>query len=358
MKTTKIAWLCFAAIAITACKKENAGQNVPLTGNSPVNMQKIEQKPIEISQEKTLAMVLKFKSDAAAHEGRANARLVRDSIPVDSSIFVLEAALNYDFDAAADSAYDPGTDSTQVSLRYNSQSGKIAPGDLEGAYEQLTNAVVAIGRANGGVKVRAIDIEAFVVDDRTIQLKAKVLQILSFSRNPCIYSSTANASPYWQYYMAVYAGSGTPPVPPRPDAVTILNGLLNCQQLRACVTGESVYYTNLVTITKSSISTNAPQYGVNPTNPNPSALFSSPWMTQQAMYTTYVALTPSQINNYRSGCNALISSSTPSGKVNIHNQIMQFSSSDQSISPPKWCVYWKMNILYGTNAGCRILPSR
>src|SRR5690606_7229674 len=105
--------------------------NKETSASTQVKGEKVIQKMYDLTQEEILEIVKDFKGiDQAA---QPYSRLMDDdSLELDSSIFVVEAALNFDYDYNGEELYERSVEQFQVDLPVT--NGKVSNDDLESVY--------------------------------------------------------------------------------------------------------------------------------------------------------------------------------------------------------------------------------
>lgn len=130
-------------ITFAACKKDKPVEQVgtvPDTQQSGRNY--IKQNFIEISAKNSYKMIAELKN-YGKNQNKTSNLIAADSVRLDSAIYVLEAALNFDFDDAQDTiSVLLDTDTTSYVISYDESNGKVKSEDLEDAYVNLKNQII------------------------------------------------------------------------------------------------------------------------------------------------------------------------------------------------------------------------
>jgi hypothetical protein len=137
----------------------------------------IPQKMFNVSTKETLRAIKKFKNLEVTQQNSQQRLVEQDSVSLDSSIYLVEAALNYDFDFVNQNeeiAYEtaPGQTS-EYTIPITKVNMKVGSDDLEGVYIELSNYIESI--INDSVKVKIIDLESYLMENNTVTYRATVI---------------------------------------------------------------------------------------------------------------------------------------------------------------------------------------
>lgn len=236
--------LLFGAVA---CKKNETTpplQQQGLEANTPSNV--VQQKTYDLNYIQTNAVVTSFKNqfNSLAFNKNTNNNV---TLALDSSIWILEAALNSDFDS------DKGDNEVyhdSLSITSPINNGAITAFDINKVYSDLKNSINQVLSTDKAIEL--IDVSAKILDN-TIKYQLDIVLFNkgnSFKKGPpftlaCdpFYTETAAPSRLAPVMPNIYnhflACSGLPAL----DAPTIIMGKLNNCGLTLCAFG---YFTNIV----------------------------------------------------------------------------------------------------------------
>jgi len=235
-----------------ACRKDN--EIVKETSDSQFTRGfEIKQKTYNISSRQTREIIERFKNSDQQKSKTENSAGTgvgsADSLAIDSALFVIEAALNFDltYRFFNDSNYRFVVDSCEITMPSNTNNNKVRGANLEAAYNKLADSPST--SINETKKLFFTDISAYGGECGNVILHAfTAYKILTFVV-PCSVPSTPNI---WSADSTFYTSLGSGWVV--PDALTALNQRLNCVYVtRPCY---SAYYrTNIVFGTNYKTST-------------------------------------------------------------------------------------------------------
>jgi hypothetical protein len=208
--------------------------------------QLIPQKSYDVSSEVTNAAIKRFKASVKSHQQTTNnsqARLLATDVSLDSSLWVLEAALNYDFDEFIDNTnyqrlrYD-SVEYTYVAI-LDDEDMIVESDDVEAAYNDISSYITNNVLNTTNVKVEAVDIEAYIDPGvGAVVFKAIIAPVLTSVTNPCS-SFPSNAS-YDRPNLLPFCGGSTP----SGDGPGLVQARLNCISSLNCGVSDG-YYSNI-----------------------------------------------------------------------------------------------------------------
>src|SRR5882762_1646256 len=179
MKKEKLLALCvLASLAFGACKRD-AVEKLPadLSKSEQGYRHNVHQKMYDISEERTMAAIQTLR-------GAANTRLISDdSVRVDSSIWVLEAALNYDQDGVDDNNYDFETFTQTFDVPANESDLMVCSNELEQTYQILGDNIRS--HTDPEHKIQVVDVEAYFTSANVITYSAQFAVSYIYLANPC-----------------------------------------------------------------------------------------------------------------------------------------------------------------------------
>ena len=285
----------------------------------------IPQKAFRYSPEQTLKAVKYFKHVEVAPENTQQRLVEADSISLDSSIYLVEAALNYDFDFYPDTPfYTADVETSEYTIPITKANYKVNSDDLEDVYLELSTFISEV--INDSTKIKIVDLEAYDVYNNQVTYKA----IITKYKGPRM---SYNCSPIINGAYADWKGVGN--TINSPLAIDVLSYYMNhCDyQISGC---PNIFYTNV-----------GNQVYDGQIIAQPSVLY----VTVPNYYTfdnTFLSAT--QIVNYRSSCVSLANSGLSQYTLNHivasvvfsveHNWISGFGSAFTQN-------FWKMTVTYG-----------
>jgi hypothetical protein len=295
-----------AIIALAYCRKDSmtdlpAGAKIPGQHAS----QKVQQKMYPVSPEQVATIVENFKNPSQSLLVEA------DTIPIDSSIFVLEAALNYDLDWSRDDNYDTEDFTATIDVPVNEQKQTIGRNDLEQAYMVMGDQIRS--HITPEQKVEIIDIDASIIGPNTLTFSAAYVIQNIFTGSPC------GAVPQngQLFYTSLGAMNAISPslqncaAPATIDGEAVLNQKLNCMRYMGCTSqggaGYAYYNVGINYITSG---------GNVAYNNYPTLLFANQmhnnctWCNTPAVD---LQLTPTQLNTYLSNLNTYTTTTISAG---------------------------------------------
>lgn len=325
-------WMVASAtliLAISACKK---GERTPPLGNcNTVQSEQLgdkkpyPQKMLEIKTEQAIKLIENFKAGIySQNNSLSQARLVEaDSIQLDSSIFIVEAALNYDFDySIADTAFTTlPTDTSEFTIPITKVNQKVNSDDLEGVYLQLHNHIEAL--INGRTKVKVVDLEAYI------------------SNNQVYYRAYIIRDFYWMTVKDCmnFVQSEYPDEFCFPNSATsvIAYKLHNCKFLPC----PYAWYFNVSSLYVTNNNNSSNYSGI--------LYYNSPiyYSSGGPNWCDYTQLNPSQLTAYVNNIETYVNSVKPIGKSVASIDLHSYKTPNTSIGWNYVTVYWYMNVYYG-----------
>jgi hypothetical protein len=281
---------------------------------------KIEQKFIDLSDKQSHDLINRFKISATSRLGQPGT-----SLPIDTAIYVLEAALNNDFDWDLHTGKEvlPLDSIVYCCVGFGSDatSPMISSSDLENAYTTISAYVSS--RVTHLVKVRVIDIQAaYSADGAGIEFKAMIILIANNLPNPCTpFAAGVTASQAKADYTTVFC---TTPV---LDGPPLVKQKLNCTVLNHSCRG---YYSNVITISPS---------------PGGWFYFSCPWANRCNPTTS--TLNGTTLNSRRSTLMSSAIANKPATSEIISQNVTGFATSVLCACPNDWFHVWYHDVTYG-----------
>jgi hypothetical protein len=182
MKTTKLIVLAATAmLAMAACRKDKTTSLInPTIRPTKADFvddrsRPVTQKTYNLSSSEVIKVIKKFKHLEEANPNNNQARLIEaDSVKIDSAIYVLEAALNYDFDYNSENAGDQLMDINQQNVEITIPIARInvtlSSNDLEDAYTEFSEEISAFITSTDKIKV--INVSAYLVGNNQVTFVA------------------------------------------------------------------------------------------------------------------------------------------------------------------------------------------
>jgi hypothetical protein len=350
---TKILTACVLTLAlVTSCKKPQS-VNPALESTTETTEQpgrhKIEQKKYDLTSEQTNEVIKKFKGIKGENEKNLQARLIEaDSVAVDSSIFVLEAAINFDFDEIMDQSYKSGKLSTEFSIPISSDGRKVNSNDLESLYGSVTDYLMA--NTTEYIRAQIVDIAAYTTNQGQVTYQVEVATFDLRSSPPCA-AISVGSSPYLLAFQG-FGCSGNP----ANDATTLMNQNIKCTFLPApCTYG--IFYTNVVSINTNQSNLFSSWSGLYLSSSNAFLFSSTPLTTSQHCNAAHKTLTASQVNSFLSNGKAQMTSYLPSTPANMIIASGGYTPKSLLMAPlggSYYKVFWDLNAVYGVK-NCRVV---
>jgi hypothetical protein len=335
---------------VMSCKKPQSAN--PIFENKTetteqAGKRKIEQKKYDLTSEQTYEVIKKFKSIKGKDEKNIQGRLIEaDSAAVDSSVFVIEAAINFDFDEIMNESYKSGRLSTEFSIPVSSDGQKVNSNDLEELYGSLTDYLITNTTAD--IRAQIVDIEAYIADETNVIYHVEVVTFDLRSSPPCAPISVSG-SPFLSAFQG-FGCSGNP----ANDATTLMNQNIKCTFLpTSCYYG--TYFTNVISINTNQNNLFSSWSGLYLSSSNSFLFSSTPLTTSQHCNATYKTLTASQINSFLSGGKSQLLAnipSTPSNMIIALGAYVPKSWLIASGSGSYYKVFWDLTAAYGVK-NCR-----
>ena len=173
MKTKHIILSTFVAITVVlACSKTKAPPHNEFNSvnkpNSKSNLKIVSPKNYYINSSQCNEIVNRFKIEAKRENNPAGRLIELDSIALDSANWVIEAALNFDFDVQLEGGYEYWrTDTIEKIISINDDNFKVSSDDIEAAYisfcENLNDSV------SSNFKMRFVDLDSYIYEPGTSQ---------------------------------------------------------------------------------------------------------------------------------------------------------------------------------------------
>ncbi|GAB4208994.1 MAG: hypothetical protein Fur0023_21000 [Bacteroidia bacterium] len=335
MKKTSISLALIGGIFFSACKKENqeVKNNEPAVKPNASAIE-IKQKIIVAPHTLIVGKIKEFKNNK-----NKNVALYKTSsapnISADSALWLLESALNYDFDVNT-TDYNYLNDSTGYIISL-SGGDSITLSDLNVVYAYF-NSYIA-GKINSNKLVKIIDVYAYKSNNQiTISASIVFSETTTGNRTESVCDPYSNITARWSYPL-----TNTPPFTyctnytTNNDGPTLCNIKLNCTQYNPPC--NPYFFTNVVTYTFD-----------NMTNQYPNALFYFTGPGSFNVVCTVPVLTDVQLNNYINGCKTLAISNIPStpGYI-ITNYSVNATMYVQPPNPPHGgysILWWYLKVTY------------
>jgi hypothetical protein len=238
-------------LTVMACNKKNTTP-FPADRQSNANKgieestilqrkEKVEEKMYNLTPEQIRSLISSFTTGTDLHQSNARSFMPESNLLPDSSVWVLEAALNYHFDRDPKD-HEVSVDSVEFSAPLTLMNGAVwvSPSDLKNVYNQFKSSIAQL--AAGPKKIKIIDITA-TIENGQINYKGSVV----------LYIGTAvpNCSPFpvgtlGKFSSGLYSGYGCSgsSAPDGPAMVT--KKLNNCYRFPLSC-GNSYYWVNVST---------------------------------------------------------------------------------------------------------------
>jgi hypothetical protein len=251
----------------TSNQVENGGQT---------DLRELKQQLYMLSSEKCTPLIVSFKD--FAHAQNLQSKVESSTLAADSSIWLLEAALNYDFDQAPTSNTLSDSCSYEIDLL---GPNSVNSNDMVNAYNYFYGYISQ--NVNSQKQVKVIDLMGYVNGNKLIYRAHIVYFIPTEAKvmGPC--DSYTSGGGYWNACTS-------------PDAIPLTEVKLNCTAYDPGCSG-SWYWTSIINTPFSNQNgaySSSLYYVASTTN-------TCPWLT----YTT--------INGYITGCRNLGTSNHPGG---------------------------------------------
>lgn len=311
-------------------------QNQGLEVNAPSN--EVQQKTYDLNYTQTNAVVTAFKNQflVATHKKTSSQTV----LALDSSIWILEAALNSDFDS------DKGTNDVfhdSLSIISPINNNTISTENIGESYLSLKDMITQKKSTDKGVQL--IDVNA-IIDTNTIIYKLDIIFYNNSNGHKLISSPTLACDPF---YTETAAPSNLSPVMPNIynhflacsglptlDAPTIITSKLNNCGITFCPFG---YFTNVTTKNFSAYTYPSDLYIRNSMVPADFCL------------TSNLIIGTSQLNTYRTNIKNLATSNIPVSPANM--SIRNYEIAYQEDFTPCGCganqkfqPIWKLKVKY------------
>jgi hypothetical protein len=349
-----VAFTAVITIFMTACKKEGLpspiGQQNSESGSFArqyPGMKHLKQANYYLTEPECAGVIRKFKKQETPNGSSLAKLITADSVALDSAVWVLEAALNYDFDYEVQEDYSHSFVSLEVNIGINDVKMSVSSDDLETAYEDLTVYINAHLAADADKKVELVDIESYLLDSQpnTVVLKMTVAFINSLLFQCSSAPFGTNTSTRWcAYYKNNWFGSWGCSYPgvANSDATSRLTDHLNCRSPydATCAGYSGFYYINV----------NSNSYHAHVANSTFSgALFlgsyyANSWYCNSSNAWSF-EIGASAANTYYTNCLTLAASNAFPGLKHINTSV----TSDRWWSSPlvAWRLAWELNSYWG-----------
>lgn len=321
-------------LTLVACNKKNVTPP-PQDKTADAELGRVEEKMYNVNF-KQIKSSVNFLT--VTDESSAKNFMPQSNLPPDSSLWVLEAALNYHFDKTPKGDHEVFLDTVQFSAFLTTlENGAVwvSPADLKKVYDQFKLSITQLSA--GPKKVKIIDIKA-AISEGQIHYKGAVILYIGTTKSNCEPFTTEKAA-----WSKPFMGPGfCCPATTLPDGPTLVAKKLN---------GCPLY--NLDCVAQSWINVNSVWFdGWNNNTP-------STWFPNSGNLFYYwkngsltvcngicISLTAGHLNNYVSGCKALAATTplTP-GFVTANYYIGAYSQKHNNVS--SYDGGWQMQVTYG-----------
>ena len=291
----------------------------------------------DLPTEQTTALIKTFKKELTSS---ANLRSAQTSLALDSSVWLLEAALNYDFDSPKTTEIGY-TDSLKFTTPITNNT--INGSNFGTAYSALANLLSQ--KINATTKIQVIDVTATIEEDAIVYACNVTLFHTTNGQRiaiPCDPFTSETASPSKfptvlpSYSNAFLSCSGNPTL----DGPTQVEIKLNSCSFPSC--SNSYYYTNITTSNFSGFAQG---------------------IYQSSLYYRVIAsagdyclnankiITAAQLNTYKTGANNIATANKPLVPAGL--QILNTYDLSLKINGNVCCswpryAYWNLAVQYGT----------
>ncbi len=318
-------------LVATACNKSGI-THPSSTENSAVQVKKVVEKTYNVPSEKIISVIKAITSHENYTTANAKGFIPDTLISPDSTVWLLEAALNYHFDKVPDD-HDVYTEFVSFSAPFSYDASGVptmAPSDFEDVYRQFKTEITT--RSAGPQKVKVIDITAeYDFAANRINYTGEVVFYLgSNATNNCNPFGVINAKWSTMFWNTTSCGTG-----PSLDAPTLMNQKLNsCPKYNpGC---NNWFYVNV-----STAGWNGQTY--------PTQLFSA--STPVPQFPCNV-LSGGQLNTKIPGCKSLAVGAAPAGKLILNYNITSAYIGTATFNNG----WWGMSVQYG-NYACNNNPN-
>ncbi len=321
------------ATTLVMCKKkdklkEDSPYKITETNTTPV-----EQKFYNLDDEtlkNCISNFMDYVSSNTNYENKVlNGGVVDTPLPLDSAVWIVEAALNFNFDreknrgVTSDTKVDSVVMTNPVTL---STEGKLSPGEVADVYNFFKNYCIGINTNSPHRRIRIIDVIASTSNDGRVAYFSSFVAIANkpVSPLPGHCNPYTNQTAMWSYLFTQSCNPLT-----TNDGPTLVMNRLHCQILnsQACY-GGYLYYTNVTTA-----------FFNNSSNTYPSALYH----LSSAPLCNMTTLTGTQLNGYVQGCqNIAIANLPPGPNIIAGNYYIQ-----PAVFAPFSLNWWNLSITYG-----------
>ncbi len=372
MKKTHILMAGIVAIAvIVACRKQVAtpppspssesltttSETVYIDGKS---YNKVEQKFYPVNRNSALLLIKNLRGSLSQQdESKVQGRLIEDpTVHVDSALFVLEMALNYDFDYQFSnndtSVIDKIVEISDFTIPIDVDMNHVQSDDLEGVYDELKTQIDYLINNGNGRRVRVVDIESYISGGEvTFQARTETFFPWKITTVQCNQITNASAN-----YFASSAGDGVVALTLYPFAKLVMNKYLDwCAFPPSYCPSTSTFYSNITTTIFD-----------NSTNLYSGTLYyqTIACSATNHKYNDNTVLTKSQVDNYLTSCATAATNALPSTSHKVISPIiddiclncMDFTRPTTCPTPigvyPAAAIYrvsWEFRVTYGIAIG-------
>lgn len=345
--TTGIIVTVTIALLITACKKDMPSSLVEektsrMFEKQRDGMKHVNQANYNLSSGAITTLIKRFKRIEKDNSNESGKLIAADSVVMDSAIWVVEAALNYDFDFDIQDNYKHTYATIELSCAVNENNSTLDSDDLETVYDSLTTCLN--GMLDDSVKIEFVDVEGYLFVPGTNTMKFEVRVGMVTTLNSC--SNTPfgnNSNTRWCVYDinqwstsfgCSYPGNAT------TNATDRLTNALNCRPYidNSCASYHGIYYTNI----------NANTYNANVSNStfggalNLGSYYQNSWYCQAGSAWSY-QIAAAMGNSHYTNCLPLA----------ISNPLQGLTHFNTLVSPHRWFfngdwrLYWIMTSSWG-----------
>ncbi len=342
-----------SVVAILACNKLK--NTPPHSDSSNVaemvakgKMRHIPEKKINLNPTECNNTIKGFKNKIN-HTAGQQARLIdQENVALDSATWVLEAALNYDFDYNDGENYETIGTTITMTTTINEDYMLVNSTDLENVYSDFNTAIATL--ENSTTKIKIVDIESYLYDPGTgvVVFEGKITKVNLANLYACtspVFSTSAtglsvcDATTYSTYF-------GCSPSTSNTNALIEINKQINCESNSYADCGNNGWYWTNVGSQSAVLQNTA---GATGSNPYPSALYCSGF-NLLSYYCPAITISVSQANSLYSNLSAL--AYTPQINSAVHGVTVCVDPHITSGSPVMASICWKMQVDYGTRV-CR-----
>jgi hypothetical protein len=289
------------------------------------------QKILQISTDQAIKLIDNFKAGIDSENNQLSQQklISQDSVQLDTSIYVMEAALNYDFDySVSDTAFNAlAPDTSEFTIPISRSNLKVSSNDVEGAYLQLYQYIEST--VSGRTKVKVIDLDAYISGNQ-VYYRAKVIKNY-------YWVILKDCTPFQQ-------GEFADEVCHIPSAVTKIEYKLLCCNYLPC---PSTWYSNVTSLGISNYSNSTALTNI--------LYYNGPLYNGSQNYCDYTVLSISQLNSYVSNIYNYISTIKPVGSSVASLDLWSLTHPNSQNNYYYANAYWGLNITFGQSSyqGCQ-----